>query len=143
MCISATVVDSTVQCECLFNDSSRLLMVPLDVLQSSGSQKLGWMAMYASSYFCGITLVQPLIISFLSRGFGKTMANSPMVIMWPNSDGSITLSQRMSSAEVMPTVVSSPPRLATLSTSLSSVGSDKIISITLFSLNSSAFWDTT
>jgi len=82
MCISATVVDSTVQY----------------VLQSSGSQKLGWMAM----------------------GFGKTMANSPMVIMWPNSDGSITLSQRMSSAAVMPTVVSSPPRLATLSTSLSS-----------------------
>ena len=49
------------------------------------------------------------------------MANSPMVIMWPNSDDSITLSQRMASAEVMPTVVADPPRVANLSTSLSSV----------------------
>ncbi|TCD70063.1 hypothetical protein EIP91_005044 [Steccherinum ochraceum] len=68
-------------------------------LQSLGVAKLGWMAM----------------------GFGQTMANSPMVIMWPNSDGSITLSQRQAPAEVMPTLVSSPPRVATLETSLSSL----------------------
>lgn len=49
------------------------------------------------------------------------MANSPMVIMWPNSDGSITLSQRKTSAEVMPTVDPNPPRTATLQTSLSSL----------------------
>lgn len=48
------------------------------------------------------------------------MANSPMVIMWTNSDGSITLSQRSASGEVMPTVVSSPPRVATQQPSLSS-----------------------
>lgn len=36
-----------------------------------------------------------------------------MVIMWANSDGSMTLSQRMAPAEVMPTVVSNPPRIAT------------------------------
>ncbi len=47
------------------------------------------------------------------------MANTPMVIMWPNSDGSITLSQRQASAEIMPTVVSNPPRTATLESSLS------------------------
>ncbi|KIM75769.1 hypothetical protein PILCRDRAFT_663916 [Piloderma croceum F 1598] len=82
MCISATVTGSTVEY----------------VLQSSGSNTVGWMAM----------------------GFGSTMANSPMVIMWPNSDDSITLSQRMASAEVMPTVVADPPRVANLSTSLSS-----------------------
>jgi hypothetical protein len=66
-------------------------------LQSTGSSTLGWMAM----------------------GFGDIMANSPMVIMWPNSDSSITLSQRSASGEVMPTVVSNPPRVATVSTALS------------------------
>ncbi|OSC96566.1 CBD9-like protein [Trametes coccinea BRFM310] len=66
-------------------------------LQSTGKADLGWMAM----------------------GFGSTMANTPMVIMWPNSDGSITLSQRMAPAEVMPTVVANPPRVATADPSAS------------------------
>jgi hypothetical protein len=68
-------------------------------LQSTGSQPLGWMAM----------------------GFGTAMANAKMVIMWPNPDGKITLSQRTASGEVMPTVDNNPPRVATLSTVLSSV----------------------
>ncbi|KAI0630134.1 hypothetical protein C8Q77DRAFT_244220 [Trametes polyzona] len=67
------------------------------VLQSKGGADLGWMAM----------------------GFGSQMANTPMVIMWPNSDGSITLSQRKAPSEVMPTVDSSPPRTATLDASAS------------------------
>ncbi|KAI0705183.1 hypothetical protein BC835DRAFT_559886 [Cytidiella melzeri] len=66
-------------------------------LQSLGKAQIGWIAM----------------------GFGSQMANSPMVIMWPNTDGSITLSQRMAPAEVMPTVVSNPPQVATLQSSLS------------------------
>ena len=41
------------------------------------------------------------------------MANTPMVIMWPNSDGSITVSQRQAPSEQMPTLVSNPPRVAT------------------------------
>ncbi|TBU25164.1 CBD9-like protein [Dichomitus squalens] len=61
------------------------------VMQSTGKAKLGWMAV----------------------GFGQTMANTPMVIMWPNSDGSITVSQRQAPSEVMPTLVSNPPRVAT------------------------------
>ncbi|KAF8893580.1 CBD9-like protein [Infundibulicybe gibba] len=68
------------------------------ILSSTGKQKLGWMAM----------------------GFGQQMANSPMVILWPNSDGSITLSQRSARSEVMPTVDNNPPRVASVSTSLSS-----------------------
>ena len=76
--------------------------------------------------FTGTALVLLLIVFFVPRGFGSTMANSPMVIMWPNSDGSITLSQRKTSAEVMPTVVANPPRVATLSTSLSSVRSSMV-----------------
>ena len=55
------------------------------------------------------------------RGFGSQMANTPMVIMWPNSDGTITLSQRQAQREVMPTVVANPPRVATLNDSLSIV----------------------
>ncbi|KAI0771783.1 hypothetical protein BC629DRAFT_755484 [Irpex lacteus] len=68
-------------------------------LQSLGRAKLGWIAM----------------------GFGSQMANTPMVIMWPNNDGNITLSQRQAPSEVMPTVASNPPRIATLEQSLSSV----------------------
>lgn len=82
MCIYATVNGSTVEY----------------VLQSTGSQTLGWMAM----------------------GFGSTMAGSPMVIMWPNSDSTITLSQRQATSHVMPTVDPDPPRLASVSDSLSS-----------------------
>jgi len=67
------------------------------ILKSTGSQPLGWMAM----------------------GFGTTMANAAMVIMWPNNDGTITLSQRTASGEVMPTFDSNPPRVATQSSSLS------------------------
>jgi hypothetical protein len=66
-------------------------------LQSTGSATLGWMAM----------------------GFGKEMVNSPMVIMWPNDDSTITLSQRSATSEAMPTVDSNPPRVATLSQTLS------------------------
>ncbi|KAI0743639.1 hypothetical protein C8Q80DRAFT_1106923 [Daedaleopsis nitida] len=60
-------------------------------MQSTGKGELGWMAL----------------------GFGQQMANSPMVIMWPNQDGSITVSQRTAPGEVMPTLDSNPPRIAT------------------------------
>ncbi|KAI0644677.1 hypothetical protein C8Q79DRAFT_1011697 [Trametes meyenii] len=60
-------------------------------MQSNTTSELGWMAM----------------------GFGSVMTNTPMVIMWPNSDGSITLSQRKAPGETMPTVDASPPRTAT------------------------------
>ncbi|KAJ7019216.1 hypothetical protein C8F04DRAFT_1214393 [Mycena alexandri] len=39
--------------------------------------------------------------------------------MWANSNGAVTLSQRQAPGEVMPTVAASPPRVATLSTTLS------------------------
>ncbi|KIK69377.1 hypothetical protein GYMLUDRAFT_53798 [Collybiopsis luxurians FD-317 M1] len=43
------------------------------------------------------------------------MPNTPMVIMWPNSDSTITISQRMAMSFSMPVVVPDPPRIATLS----------------------------
>lgn len=58
---------------------------------------------------------------FMAMGFGETMADTPMVIMWANTDGSITLSQRHAPSEVMPTVDPNPPRLATSQASLSSL----------------------
>jgi cytochrome b561 len=61
------------------------------VLSGLGSSKFGWMGM----------------------GFGSQMSNTPMVIMWMNN-GRAILSQRSAPSEVMPTVVSSPPRIATL-----------------------------
>lgn len=62
-----------------------------------------------------------LLTSAIFRGFGSQMADTPMVIMWENSDGSMTLSQRQAPAEVMPTLVPDPPRVATLAPQLSSV----------------------
>ncbi|KAF7970590.1 hypothetical protein HWV62_23597 [Athelia sp. TMB] len=74
-------------------------------LSSTGSKTVGWMAM----------------------GFGSTMANSPMVIIWPNSDGRATLSQRMASGEFTPTVDSSPAREASLDFGLSNASHCAII----------------
>ncbi|EJD42282.1 CBD9-like protein [Auricularia subglabra TFB-10046 SS5] len=56
---------------------------------------------------------------WVGLGFGQKMAGSPMVIMWANADGSITLSQRTAGGNVMPTPVASPPRAAKVATSLS------------------------
>ncbi|KAJ6594592.1 hypothetical protein B0H19DRAFT_974809 [Mycena capillaripes] len=75
-------------------------------LSSTGKSKVGWMAM----------------------GFGSQMANSPMVIMWSNSDGTFTLSQRQAPGEVPPSVVSNPPRVATPDNALSTTsGNPKFV----------------
>ncbi|THH02961.1 hypothetical protein EW145_g6651 [Phellinidium pouzarii] len=104
MCVSAVVNGSTVEY----------------ILQSTGSQSLGWMAMQVplSKFFVEVLFLRLLLYV---RGFGSQMANSPMVIMWANNDGSVTLSQRQAPSEVMPTVVSSPPRIATAVPTLTSV----------------------
>ncbi|KAJ3992596.1 hypothetical protein F5050DRAFT_895974 [Lentinula boryana] len=66
-----------------------------------------------------------MIPGWMGVGFGSQMANSPMVILWLNSDGSITLSQRQAPAEVMPAVITSPPRIASLLANASiTVGND-------------------
>ncbi|KAJ7803786.1 hypothetical protein B0H14DRAFT_1633589 [Mycena olivaceomarginata] len=58
-------------------------------------------------------------VGWMGMGFGTQMAGTPMVIMWGNSDGRVTLSQRQAPSEVMPTVVANPPRVATLLDTLS------------------------
>ncbi|OCF55017.1 hypothetical protein L486_07673 [Kwoniella mangroviensis CBS 10435] len=76
---------------------------------------------------------------WIAIGFGNTMINTPMVIAWPNSDGSITLSQRKTNNHVTPIVDSNPPRKATLLTSSSfSNFSTTSISFTLPSNSSAA-----
>ncbi|CAA7263184.1 unnamed protein product [Cyclocybe aegerita] len=67
------------------------------VVSSSGNRRVGWMGM----------------------GFGSQMANTPMVIMWLNSDGTVALSQRSATRLVMPTVDSDPPRIASFSSGAS------------------------
>ncbi|WWD18392.1 hypothetical protein CI109_102842 [Kwoniella shandongensis] len=79
---------------------------------------------------------------WIAIGFGATMANTPMIIAWPNSDGSITLSQRSSKSNVMPTVVSNPPRKASLLTS-SSFSDSTSTSITFTVPSSSNTTDST
>lgn len=75
----------------------------------------GWLCKYS------IYLSKPTFFSSLYSGFGSQMANTPMVIMWMNSDGSATLSQRKAPTEVMPTVDPSPPRTASMATNLNVV----------------------
>lgn len=59
-------------------------------------------------------------LSISPRGFGRFMAGTPMVIMWPNGND-VVLSQRKAPREVMPTVDPNPPRIATIDKSLTSV----------------------
>lgn len=60
------------------------------------------------------------------------MADSAMVIMWWNTDGSITLSQRTATGDVLPTPDSNPPRVATTYPVLSSVSERSVIFLNLF-----------
>ncbi|KIO22244.1 hypothetical protein M407DRAFT_216834, partial [Tulasnella calospora MUT 4182] len=53
-------------------------------------------------------------LGWMAVGFGTEMPNSPMVITWPNSDGTITISQREATEHVMPRVVANPTDIATL-----------------------------
>ncbi|KAI9437548.1 hypothetical protein H4582DRAFT_2077133 [Lactarius indigo] len=80
------------------------LRAPTDVLRSTGELKLGWIAI----------------------GFGRNMADSSMVVVWPSrgTDGdydSVTLSQLKSPYETMPTPDPNPPFAAELSLSNTSV----------------------
>jgi len=61
----------------------------------------------------------------MAIGFGLEMVNTPMVIMWGNSDGSVTLSQRRTSTYTMPTVDPTPPRIATLGNTVSTASSSE------------------
>ncbi|KAG7098256.1 hypothetical protein E1B28_000218 [Marasmius oreades] len=89
--VNGTTGDSF--CSSLMCITATLNGTTVEYLLSSRGRTPGWMAM----------------------GFGKTMAGSPMVIMWANSDGTLTLSQRQASDYVEPQLVDSPPRFATLS----------------------------
>ncbi|QRW07746.1 cytochrome b561 domain-containing protein [Ceratobasidium sp. AG-Ba] len=60
-------------------------------------------------------------VGWMAVGFGDRMGGSPMVILWPNADGTITLSQRQSNDHDDPQVVKSPPRTATLQTTMSTL----------------------
>ncbi|KAL7283201.1 hypothetical protein ACG7TL_002628 [Trametes sanguinea] len=54
-------------------------------------------------------------LGWMAIGFGAQMAGTPMVIMWRNADGSVTVSQREATGLVEPVPVVSPARRATLS----------------------------
>ncbi|KAJ2917608.1 hypothetical protein MD484_g2827, partial [Candolleomyces efflorescens] len=52
-------------------------------------------------------------VGWIALGFGEAMVHSPMVIMWKNDDGSMSLSQRITRFYSEPHVVKDPPRTAT------------------------------
>ncbi|RDB24147.1 hypothetical protein Hypma_008826 [Hypsizygus marmoreus] len=57
-------------------------------------------------------LEEPL--GWLALGFGPRMKDTHMVIMWPNDDGTTTLSQRMGMGHREPLPVEYPPRKASI-----------------------------
>ncbi|EJD42302.1 CBD9-like protein [Auricularia subglabra TFB-10046 SS5] len=61
---------------------------------------------------------------YMAMGFGTSMIGSPMVIMWANDDGTITLSQRQASEHAEPKVAPNPPRVATLDAAQSNAQGD-------------------
>ncbi|KAF9789870.1 CBD9-like protein [Thelephora terrestris] len=61
------------------------------VLSGTGQKTVGWMAI----------------------GWGRQMSGTEMVVVWPNSDGTFTLSQRTGTGHVLPTVDSNPSPVAT------------------------------
>ncbi|KAI0362696.1 hypothetical protein OH77DRAFT_1388365 [Trametes cingulata] len=71
--------------------------------------QLGWMAVY--------------VVEDRPQGFGTQMANTPLVIMWRNPDGSVSLSQRQATGLVEPVPMASPARRAVLSSSSSTTTS--------------------
>ncbi|KIY67078.1 hypothetical protein CYLTODRAFT_15119 [Cylindrobasidium torrendii FP15055 ss-10] len=70
---------------------------------------------------------------WMAVGFGESMIGSPMVILWANSDGSVTLSQRSASGYSEPTVTSNPDRVATLveNATAAAAGSNAAYSFTM------------
>ncbi|KAI0085480.1 hypothetical protein BDY19DRAFT_449511 [Irpex rosettiformis] len=54
-------------------------------------------------------------LGWMSIGFGPRMDEAPLVVLWPNEDGSVTLSQRVADGHVPPQLDPDPPRVATIS----------------------------
>jgi cytochrome b561 len=61
----------------------------------------------------------------MAVGFGNEMVNTPIVLMWGNADGSVTLSQRKTSSYTMPTVDRAPPKVATLGETISTASASE------------------
>ena len=114
MCVTATVNGNTTECE---GRRASRLRVTNRVCQMSCKARerclwAGWGCKLQA--VLSVFVADHLLMAFC-RGFGRIMAHTAMVIMWPNDDGSITLSQRTAPREVMPTVVKNPPRIADVS----------------------------
>ncbi|KAK0210567.1 hypothetical protein DFS33DRAFT_1251475 [Desarmillaria ectypa] len=75
-------------------------------------------------------LEQPL--GWVGLGFGRRMAETHMVILWSNSDGTVTLSQRYAVGHSQPRIVTNPPRLATLQLQVPSDSAWRPINSTTF-----------
>ncbi|QRW15657.1 cellobiose dehydrogenase [Rhizoctonia solani] len=58
---------------------------------------------------------------WMAVGFGDRMVGTPAVVVWPNSDDTITLAQRKATAHASPPIDPAPPRTATLREDLSTL----------------------
>ncbi|KAF8892623.1 hypothetical protein BD779DRAFT_1610165 [Infundibulicybe gibba] len=60
------------------------------------------------------TLEGDMPVGWIGLGFGRKMKGTHMVIMWPNEDGTTTLSQRLGTGHVEPEPIEDPPRVASI-----------------------------
>ncbi|TDL27428.1 hypothetical protein BD410DRAFT_714470 [Rickenella mellea] len=65
-------------------------------------------------------------MGWMAIGFGTVMQDSSMVIMWPNSDGTVVMSQRTADGLVEPKPDRSPPRTASIFMPLTAVTSPSL-----------------
>ncbi|CEL61106.1 hypothetical protein RSOLAG1IB_09757 [Rhizoctonia solani AG-1 IB] len=72
---------------------------------------------------------------WMAVGFGDRMVGTPAVVVWPNSDNTISLAQRKATEHASPPIDPAPPRVATLREDLSTLAGTP--SSVLFSMPSS------
>lgn len=119
MCVNATLAGDTVECKLRLIFYYYFWQTFCRRAFEHGEERSG-MDGSVSSDDCSVVKLTKFTFT-CGSGFGTQMSNNPMVILWSNPDGSTTLSQRIARSWVMPEVVDNPPRIATLSSDLSTV----------------------
>jgi hypothetical protein len=110
MCITTLTSGSNITCPALHPHpfTSRLMDLQIPYRVSTRLiRPAGWPCKRPECGSIGIHLTP-------RSGTGSQMAGSSMVVVWPNTDGTVTVSQRTATGNVQPVLVSSPPSIATL-----------------------------
>ena len=116
MCVTAFINDSTtITCK-----TTKTFLMTKRYINQLFYQQIKWQLWTSlAGWPCKLntTLIRNVNVESkrtFSRGFGTQMSDAKMILMWPNLDQSVSLSQRTAPGEVEPSPDSNPPRNATL-----------------------------